>query len=265
MWRLRHSSSNKLVYWSWFTPHKDALLINPELLPVVKDDHRLLGVAEHIIIEDVGIWHNFDDEEEEPWGDSFDRLRIEWFRVLPKPECPPLPGSPAWNLRTIDFAVDSVTKIDRKYPPNFARRLFAGESVRVVDLRDAEAIRGIEQIMVDEVSQFMDPGRCWWWKDGLQKSLKGLELGGAELFKKVREETLDAMVRLYYKRQKSRATLPSPFKPRSGRLDGGLDNELPRALVDMEVTWVKEFAERFSIRPVHVFVKVDDWSYCDED
>lgn len=278
LWRLYHFLRHEPVYWSWFTPHKDALLVNPDALMIgLKEDHLLLEVAEHIIIEDAGIWENFlrTDESRQDEEEMFDRLRIEWGGVLPKPKCPPLPDGPAWTLRTMDFAVNSVTKIDRNYPPNFARRLFAGESVRVVDLRDAEAVRGIEQMMVDEVSQFMSPDRCWRWCDGLQKSLKIFNAGGAKLFKEVKEETLAALLRLYYEgsfvdREGTRATLPPPFKRRSSPLDGELDIELddelppyqpPCTWLNMEVAWVKEFVERFTIRPVHVFVKDDGWSY----
>lgn len=198
----------------------------------------------------------------------------------------PPPGGPAWNLRTVDFAMNSVTKIDRNYPPSFVRRLFAGESVKVVDLRNTEAVRGIQQMLVDELSQCMDSKRCspLLWRD-LQKSLDFFKAGGAKRFKHIRAWLIEELICRYHEcsfvdPQKSRAMLPSLFRPRSnedyGEEDGEEDGEeggeedgedygdledepkRPRGReLDMTVAWVKEFTERFTIRPVHVFVRGD--------
>lgn len=289
LWRLRDTGSGDLwkpVYWSWFTPHKDALLLSPDSLDMERGDyHPIILAAEHIIFDHAEVWPEFlrpRHEREETEEDMFARFWNVWDHFPPKAKSPPPPGGPAWNLRTVDFALNSVTKIDRNYPLNFVRRLFAGESVKIVDLRNTEAVRGIQQMLFDELLQCMNSGWCSpLLCTGLQKSLAIFKAGGAKLFKHLRAWLIEELIRRYHEcsfvdPQKSCATLPSPFIPRSseeyGEADGEEDGEddgedygdledepksAPGRELDMKVTWVKEFTERFTIRPVHVFVRGD--------
>lgn len=252
MWRLTFSP-----HWTWFTSHKDALMINPERFRPYEQyerNHLIVQAAEHIIVEDSWPWpQDFD------WGfvDHSNRYTLQrlssWVhKLVPEPEYTGSTRDPAYNLRTIDFAMRPVTKIDRNYPPNFVHRLFAGDRVRIVDLRDKETVRGIDAMMHHELSSVMDsctmPGMDW--DTDLMSASKAFEAAASSLFPRVRSNLLIAFARCYYQASwvlghESRATLPSPFR----------DGEL-----DMEVTWVKELTKRISIRPVHVFVRAEGMS-----
>lgn len=62
LWRLKDRNSGdprELVYWLWFTPHKDALLLSPDSLKIMMwdgDFHPIILAAEHIIFDHAGVW-----------------------------------------------------------------------------------------------------------------------------------------------------------------------------------------------------------------
>ncbi|KAL1871877.1 hypothetical protein Daus18300_004510, partial [Diaporthe australafricana] len=152
LWRL---GVGKLAHWTWFTPDTDVLLVNKGNF---SDWHYgVAPTAKHIVIDcrSVKQWR----ASHRPGGlfpdlggktDVVDRL-LCWLKGYePNLACRPDSGvDPAYNLRTVDLAMNGVTKIDRNYPPNVVHCLFAGEDFRVVDLRDEEDVRRIELLMGD--------------------------------------------------------------------------------------------------------------------
>lgn len=248
LWRLEYTKSS---FWTWFTPRKDALLINPRDFKPYEQyqrNHRIVQSAEHIVIEDCALWYGFceigmDDDD----FVTLKRLSTWVHDLWREPDLIPSSGDAAYNLRTVDFAMDTVTKVDRSYPPNFVRRLFAEDQVRIVDLTDKEAVRGIEDMLYHELCQVMDTMLHLEFPTALQRSCISFRAAAADLFPQVRASLLSALADSYHGSSclggpKPLATLPSPFR----------DGEL-----DMEVFWVKELAKRINIRPVHVFVRDD--------
>lgn len=244
-------------------------------------------VAEHIVIEDCGMWEELLKAKDNKDQISSRMSLYIWLRrLMPCPGDPAPSGSSPYNLRTMDFAMTRVTKIDRYYPPEFVRRLFNGDYVKIVDLGDKKTVRGIEQLLVDELSQFMKPGTTGWPMD-LKRSLKIFRAASATVFEHVRTPLLEELAMLYHRtalidRQMSRGTLPmgadqdtdsdmSSFSNKNSEKDNGLEQDMDsgsntnpeqdvEAEVDMEAlnVWVKELTERLDIRLVHVFVRVDE-------
>lgn len=248
LWRLEYAQSK---LWTWFTPYKDALLINArkfEPLERHRTNHLMVQTVEHIIIEDCSLWyHSSEDCTDDDDGVTYKRFSTWVHQLVPYPEYAPSTGDPTYNLRTVDFAMSMVTKVDRSYPPNFVRRLFAEDHVKIVDLRDEEAVRGIKRVLEDEVSQVMDAGVALELPSELEQSYNVFRAAAGKLFPQVRASFLRSLAGCYHEASclgnlKPRANLPWPFR------DGELDEE---------VFWVKELAKRISIRPVHVFVRDD--------
>lgn len=248
LWRLEYT---KTALWTWFTPYKDAMLINPHNFKPYereKRNQRLVQATEHIVVDGDSLWYRFyEGNIEDDDVLTLKRLSTWVQRLVPEPEYTLGAREPVYNLRTIDFAMSNVTKIDRTYPPNFVRRLFAEDRVRIVDLRDKEAVRGIESLLYDEFSKVMDPSVRLEWHSDLEMSSFIFAAAADKLFPHVRASLLSELARSYHqesvtRRLKSQPVLPSPFK----------GDEL-----DMEVTWVEELTKRISIRPVHVFVRAD--------
>lgn len=248
LWRLEYTKSG---LWTWFTPYKDALLINPHNFKPYereKRNQRLVQATEHIVVDGDSLWYRFyENDIEDDDVLTLKRLSTWVQRLVPEPEYTLEAREPVYNLRTIDFAMSNVTKIDRTYPPNFVRRLFAEDRVRIVDLRDKEAVRGIESLLYDEFSKVMDPSVRLEWHSDLEMSSFIFAAAADKLFPHVRASLLSELARSYHHESvtrglKSQPALPSPFK----------GDEL-----DMEVTWVEELTKRISIRPVHVFVRAD--------
>ncbi|KAI7773788.1 hypothetical protein LA080_009884 [Diaporthe eres] len=248
LWRLEYAQSN---LWTWFTPYKDALLINPrkfEPSERYRTNHLMVQTVEHIIIEDCSLWYHFsEDDTDDDDGVTYKRFSTWVHQLVPYPEYTPSTGDPAYNLRTVDFAISMVEKVDRSYPPNFVRRLFAEDHVKIVDLRDEEAVRGIKRMLQDEVSQVMDASVALELPSELEQSYNVFRATVGNLWPHVRASFLGSLAGCYHEASclgnlKPRANLPWPFR------DGELDEE---------VFWVKELAKRISIRPVHVFVRDD--------
>lgn len=259
LWRLKHKRS---ACWTWFTPYKDALLINPETFH--RDGRRnnnvLARVAEHVILEDPPIWHSYYDPDNpgvfcppysiEHARDVLLEVLTPWVHgVMPWGRFShPIPF-PVCNLRTVDFALSRVTKIDRNYPPDFVHRLFAGDDVRVVDLRDRKAVLEMERILKCEPPEAMIPNEFDQWRSDLEMSLSIYRAVADELLRYVRPRLLKKLAGCYHRAVSGvLCAKPWPFK------DGKLD---------MEVTWVREFCERIDIRLVHVFVRADGISKVD--
>lgn len=248
LWRLEYT---KTALWTWFTPYKDALLINPHNFKPYereKRNQRLVQATEHIVVDGDSFWYRFyEGSIEEDYVLTLKRLSTWVQRLVPEPELTLPTREPIYNIRTVDFAMSNVTKIDRSYPPNFVRRLFAEDRVRIVDLRDKEAFRGIESLLYDEFNKVVDPSVRLEWHSDLEMSSFIFAAAADKLFPHVRASLLSELARSYHRASlsyglKSQPALPSPFK----------GDEL-----DMEVTWVKELTNRISIRPVHVFVRAD--------
>lgn len=257
LWRLRYSNS-KLAHWTWFTPYKDALLINPRKFSPYEQYHSnqlIVEAAEHIVIEDCSVWDQFSEFRDLDDENIVTLKRLStWVQEvfsasgLTRSTFEP---SPVYNLRTVDFAMSPVTKIDRNYPPNFVRRLFAEDHVRIVDLRDECTVRGINRMLSYELSQVMDTNTPLFDDPtDLEQSFDTYSVAAKDLFPHVRASLLSVLAGRYHSAScvrdgKSLAALPSPFR----------DGEL-----DMEVTWVKELTKRVNIRPVHVFVPAEGMS-----
>lgn len=248
LWRLEYSKSG---LWTWFTAHKDVLLINPrDFKPYERHqrNHLLPQAAEHVVIEDCWLWYkSFEGCMDDNDGITYMSLRTWVHQLVPEPEFTRSTGDPAYNLRTVDFAMSTVTKVDRSYPPNFVRRLFAEDHVRIVDLRDVEAVRRIEYMLAHEVSQVMDTNVALELPSELQQSYDIFRAAADNLFPRVEKSFFSALVACYHRASglggpKPCGNLPSPF--RDSRLD-------------KKVAWVKELAKCISIRPVHVFVRDD--------
>ncbi|KAG6358366.1 hypothetical protein INS49_014250 [Diaporthe citri] len=248
LWRLDYTESG---LWTWFTPRKDALLINPRnFTPYERSqrNHLIVQSAEHIVIEDCSLWYRlFENCIDDDDFVTLKRLSTWVHQLVPEPELIHSSGDAAYNLRTVDFAMSTVTKVDRSYPPNFVRRLFAEDEVRIVDLRDEEAVRGIGSMLEHEVSQVMDSNLPLEFPTELQHSYNSFRAAAGDVFLHVRASLLSALAGCYHYSSslggpKPLATLPSPFR----------GDEL-----DMEVAWVKELAKRIIVRPVHVFVRDD--------
>lgn len=247
MWRLTFSP-----YWTWFTPHKDTLMINSENFKPYEQyirNHRIVQAAEHIVVEHSWPWSRFYDSAhiEDDNSQTLKRLSTWVRRVVPEPDYTGSTRDPVYNLRTIDFAMTPVARIDRSYPPNFVRRLFAEDRVRIVDLRDKDTVRGVNKMLQHELSLFMDPNTMPGADTPtvLDTASEIFQDMAEDLFPHMRSELLSALADEYYRASwvcghESGATLPSPYH--YGKLD-------------MEVTWVKELTKCISVRPVHVFVR----------
>lgn len=261
LWRLKHEKS---ACWTWFTPYKDALLINPETFhrDGRRNNHVLARVAEHVILEDTDMWELFYDPDHpgvfcpghpirQDIGRDLllDRL-IPWVHgVMPWGSSSRPTPFPVCNLRTIDFALSKVTKIDRNYPPDFVHSLFAGDDVKVVDLRDKKAVLGIKGALEYEPAEAMIPDEFDRWRTDLKTSLEIYRAVADEFFYYVRPRLLKKMAGYYHRATSGvLSSKPSPLK------DGKLN---------MEVTWVKEFCERIEFRLVHVFVRAEGVSKVD--
>lgn len=256
LWRLRYSKS---ALWTWFTPCKDALFINPckfqssrPFGPLPKN-HLIVQAAEHIVIEDYSVWDQFFEERDLDDENIVVLKRLSnWVPdVVLDPENTGSTRHPICNLRTVDFAMSRVTKIDRNYPPNFVRRLFSEDHVRIVDLRDECTVRGIDHMLSHELSQVMDKNTPMFdFPTDLEQSFNTYRAAAGNIFSHVRASLLHALALRYHQASrkggdKSVAALPSPFR------DG---------ILDMEVTWVKELTKRVNVRPVHVFVRAEGMS-----
>lgn len=251
LWRLEYTTSG---FWTWFTPYKDALLINPrDFKPYerYRTNHLMVQAVEHIVIEDRWLWYQFSQDT----MDDDDHVTLKRFstwvhQLVPYPEFTRSTGDPAYNLRTVDFSMGLVTKVDRSYPPNFVRRLFVKDHVRIVDLRDEEAVRGIESMLAVEVSKVTDANVALELPSELQQNYDIFRAAAGNLFPHVRASFLSALAGCYHEAsclgsQKPPPNLPSPFR------DGELDKD---------VVWVQELAKGINIRPVHVFVRDDGMS-----
>lgn len=234
-------------------PRKDALLINPcHFTPYQQYERNQLIVqaAEHTVIEDCSVWEqlfecgNLDDEN---------RAILARFSTWVQAEVLESDRSrstrdPVYNLRTVDFAMSSVTRIDRNYPPSFVRRLSAEDHVRIVDLRDEHTVRAIDRMLHNELSQFMDPETYMFLEPtDLERSFNIYKVAAGDLFPHVRPSLLSALADCYHRAShrrgdRSLAALPSPL--RFGELD-------------VEVAWVKELTKLVNIRPAHVFVRAE--------
>lgn len=169
------------------------------------------------------------------------------LKLVPEREYTTSTRDPVYNLRTVDYVMRPVTLIDRTYPPNLVRRLFAGNEVRIVDLRDEETMRGIDQMLHHELSSVIDPNMVLdaMGSTDLESGSGIFEAAAVYLFPLVRSKLLSGLADCYHRathkyKDESFATLPPPLR----------GDEL-----DMEVTWVKELSKRITIRPVHVFVR----------
>lgn len=261
LWRLKHEKS---ACWTWFTPYNDALLINPETfhLDGRRNNHVLARVAEHIILEDTSMWELFYDPDhpgvfcpghplrQDMGRDLLLERLIPWVHgVMPWGSFShPIPF-PVCNLRTIDFALSKVTKIDRNYPPSFVQRLFGGDDVKVVDLRDKTAVLRIRGSLTYEPPEAMTPDEFDRWRTDLETSLEIYRAVADDFFRYVRPRLLKKLAG-YYHRATSGVLSPKPSPFKNGKLN-------------MEVTWVKEFCERIELRLVHVFVRAERISKVD--
>ena len=253
LWRMTYGNS---ACWTWYTPYTDVLLINGGNFWPCQQFHSNQGInfaTKHIVIENCELWTEF-------WPGGIveevivQQQLINWLR-----EVPPLRGypsstrdpSPSYNLRTVDFAMGRVVKIDRNFPRNFVRRLFAGDHIRIIDLRDEETVHGIERMFEHERCQVTDSCNLSEWPSALKDSLATYKAAADFLFPYVRTSLLTLLAGAYHEAPhayypKSGATLPSP---------SGSNGEL-----DLKVTWVKELTKRVSIRPVHVFIRAEGTS-----
>lgn len=259
LWRLKHTKS---ACWTWFTPYKDALLINPETFhrDGCRNNHVLARLAEHVILEDPSMWHLYYDPAKP--GVFCPDYSIGHARdVLVELLTPWVPGVMPWgifshpipfpvcNLRTIDFALSKVTKIDQNYPPDFVHRLFGGDDVKVVDLRDRKAVLGMERALQCDLPEAMIPNEFYHWRTDLETSLDIYRAVADEFSRYVRPRLLKKLAD-YYHRATSGVLSPKPPPFKDGKLN-------------MEVTWVKEFCERIEVRLVHVFVRAEGISKVD--
>lgn len=148
--------------------------------------------------------------------------------------------------------MSKVTKVDHNYPPNLVHRLFAGDRVKIIDLRDRKATKEVENMIDGELCSTMAPTAHDAHEmvlTGLRDSLGIFEAAATNIFPLVKKAVLMNLVRAYYNAsvhsmdsRGSWAHLPSPFR----------DGEC-----DMEVIWVKELYNLIDVRPVHVFVRAD--------
>lgn len=249
LWRLEYTKS---ALWTWFTPYKDALLINShDFKPYEREkrNQRIVQATEHIVVEGCSLWYRFYEgggiEDDDIL--TLKRLSTCVQRLVPEPDFTLEADEPVYNLRTIDFAMSGVTKIDRTYPPNFVRRLFAEDRVRIVDLRDKEAVRGIESLLYDEFNKVMDPNVRLEWHSDLKMSAFIFSAAADELFPHVRASLLSELARSYHLSSRSHGLKSQP----------GLPSPVSGDELDMEVAWVKELTKRIRIRPVQVFVRAD--------
>lgn len=246
LWRLTYKNS---AGWTWFSPSKDALFINAgNFMPTQRyhSNQGLVDAAEHVVVEASPLWTQFGDIEDGEAAMLRDQL-VNWLREVPPLRAKsPSTRDPSFNLRTIDFAMDTASDIDQNFPPNFVRRLFDGHNVRIVDLRDKETVREIEDMYAHELCKVTDSHNLPEWPSALAESLGTYHRNAGFLFPHVRESLLTVLAGTYHKasqvgHQTTSATLPSPFKG-----DGKLD---------MKVTWVEQLVKHVDIRPVHVFVR----------
>lgn len=250
LWRLKYE---KLAFWTWFTPRKDALLINSSIFKPYQQYERnqlIFQAAQHIVLEKCSVWDLWPFT---PRPDNETKKMLKRFSTWVQAEVlesgrARSTHDPVYNLRTVDFAMSTVTKIDRNYPPNFVRRLFAEDHVKIVDLTDERTVRAIDGMLKDELSQVMDTNsEIFGRPTDLETSFYKYKATAGSLFPRVRASLLSALAGCYHRASKRRgdrslAALPSPFR------DGKLD---------MEVTWVKELTKLVNIRPVHVFVRAE--------
>ncbi|KAG8158205.1 hypothetical protein KVR01_011966 [Diaporthe batatas] len=261
LWRLKGDS---LAHWTSFSPRTDALLINPGdfLREDIETNYPITWTAEHLMVENAETWEQlrfsgrqFDYEEEKALTDWIGRLAM--FPNYSPPirgsiwsEAPRLTRAPVCHVRTVDFIVSSITMVDHNYPPNLVHRLFGGDYVRIVDLRDREAVDAIEHMIQHELSQFLEPSEYTLLPTDLEDSLDIFKGTATESFSRVEKRLLRALAKAYYTESlcintlatKARAILPSLFR------DGKWD---------MEVTWAKELCKRIDVRPVHVFIRAE--------
>lgn len=273
LWRLEHTKSPE-CQWTWFCPRKDALVINPRRfrpLGQYKSGHLIVQAAEHIIVDTGEFWNQYSEacvgnggtgilmtfttEQLSQVVTDLTQLALDLLR--PATISFGLEGDPVYNLRTIDFAMADFLKVGQDYPPNLVRRLFTvGDGLRILDLRDEEAVFGVERMLKDELSKVMDLDRSDWQYSTLQNALANFGFVADGLFPRIRATILRAVADSYHqttilagfgnkvlnkeKKKRVLAPLPSPFR----------DGEL-----DMEVTWVKELTKSIEIRPVFVFVR----------
>lgn len=251
LWRLDYIKS---AVWTWFTPRKDTLLINPRQFEPYEQhrrNHFMVQAAEHIIIDGCTLWNQYSHSSLDD-DDTVTLTRFStWVKdMVPEPDFTSSTRDPVYNLRTLDFAMTNFSRVDKNYPPNFVRRLFAGDRVRVLDLRDKEAVRGVQSMLEDELSQVMDTDSIYPRYTALEDALGNFAAAANDLFPHVRALSLHALADAYQRASRLSGTnsavpLPSPFR----------DGEL-----DMEVTWVKELTKRINIRPVHVLFRAEGMS-----
>jgi hypothetical protein len=247
--------------WNWFSPCNDALLINPrgfggKLYP---DNRFLARVAEHIIVEDPLFWRRFRESSYglNPTIFSEQSTNVllsqftDWVRhVYVTPyfdnENSACTRGSICSLRTVDFAMREVTKVDRNCPPSFLHGLFGEDDFRVVDLSDKKPALEIVRLLGYELFEGIDPDDFFKWSTELADSLDIYHSVADELFQHLEPSMLKALVSSCFEASKVEdsgvhGTLPTPFMPEGFELD-------------MEVAWVKELSKRLSVRPVHVFV-----------
>lgn len=253
--------------WTWFSPSNDTLMINPRGFKIECFDENdiLVWSAEHIIVEENSFWRGF---HEDSIGTSHDIFYTQTTDDLVKHVINwatqayerPYPDRPCWppvrgricNLQTVDFAMREVTKIYRNCPPRVLRRLFGSHnSIGLVDLRDQESASEILRLLGYELSQGMDPDEFFRLTNELAESFAFYQSAADELWEDLRPELLGALARACFDTSEKKSTsggyakLPMPFMSDGSGLD-------------MEVAWVKDLSERLTIRPVHVFILMDD-------
>lgn len=266
LWRLKNWEDG-LARWTSFTPRADALLVNPSgfLSGHCEMNYPITWVAEHIVVESADERAQFNDYVIGPGEHRSVTSWIAELAMFPQysprlkgaisSEVPLSTRAPVCHLRTVDFIMRPMTLVDYNYPPNLVRRLFAGDHVNIVDLRDRKAVDAIEHMIEHELFQVTEPAEYSPLPTDLEESMGLFRESATVDFPKVKRKLLRTLAKAFYDqstyRVGSRETgkyLPPPIK------DGKWD---------MEITWVKELCERIDVRPVHVFVRADGMSEVD--
>lgn len=251
---------------TWFSPSHDTLMIRLQGCGFDWSQHKrsLARVAEHIIVEDPTLWRGFQEYSNGLFQNAFYEqcatrmvsAFTDWVHLVyvqsysDNANCAGRLRGSICNLRTADFAMRKVTKVDPSRPPRLLRRLFASNDVtRVVDLRGTEPAE-VLRMLGYELSQGMDPDDFLNWTGELADSLSIYQSVVEKPFQRLVPAMLKAVASACFEVSNmessgARGLLANPFLP------GGSE-------LDMRVGWVKELTERLAVRPVHVFVLGED-------